>query len=78
MDYEPAGAEKPDQPVIPKSPPFLLVDNGESRKSLDSRPRFPTEFTLNGQGEIPLPRLRDQNDSEGLGMIRRLTDPQGL
>src|SRR5208337_2744485 len=32
------------------------------------RARFLAEFTLSGQSEILLPRLRDQDDSEGLGM----------
>ena len=32
------------------------------------RARFLAEFTLSGQSEILLPRLRDQDDSEGLRM----------
>jgi hypothetical protein len=30
--------------------------------------RFLAEFTLSGQSEILLPRLRDQDDGDGLGM----------
>ena len=33
-------AEKPTSPVIPRSPPFLLADDQESRKSFVSRERF--------------------------------------
>ena len=41
----------------------------ESRIVLKTlRARFLAEFTLSGQSEILLPRLRDQDDSEGLGM----------
>jgi len=32
------------------------------------RARFLAEFTLSTQSEILLPRMRDQGDSEGLGM----------
>jgi penicillin amidase len=47
----------------------------ESRTSLTFRARFLAEFTLSGQSEILLPRLRDQDDSEGLGMTREVDDP---
>jgi hypothetical protein len=44
-------------------------DDEESRTALKIlRARFLAEFTLSGQSEILLPRLRDQDDSEGLGM----------
>jgi len=33
-----------------------------------SRARFFAQFILSGQSEILLPRLRDQDDSEGLRM----------
>ena len=40
-------AEKPVWPVIPRSPPFLLADDEESRTALKIlRARFVAEFTL--------------------------------
>ena len=50
-------------------------DDEESRTSLVPRARFLAEFTLSGQRETLLPRLRDQDDSEGLGMTREVDDP---
>jgi len=39
--------------VIPRSPPFLLADDEESRIVLKTlRARFLAEFILRGQGEI--------------------------
>ena len=43
-------------------------DDEEPRTSVSFRARFLADFTLSGQSEIPLPRLRDQDDSEGPGM----------
>ena len=59
-------AEKLVWPVIPRSPPFLLAEDDESRIGLKTlRARFLAQFTLSGQSEI----LRcAQDDSEGLGM----------
>ncbi len=50
-------------------------DDEESRTSVTFRARFLAEFTLSGQREIHLPRLRAQDDSEGLGMTREVDDP---
>jgi penicillin G amidase len=52
------------------------TDDEESRTSVISRARFLAEFTLSGQSEILLPRLRDQDDSEGLGMTEAV--PPGM
>jgi hypothetical protein len=41
---------------------------GFADDAYDDRARFLAEFTLRGQSKILLPRLRDQDDSEGLGM----------
>jgi len=51
-------------------------DDEESRIVLKTlRARFLAEFILRGQGEILLPRLRDQNDSLE-GFFRSLIEPK--
>jgi penicillin amidase len=51
-------------------------DDKEPRTSVTFRARFLAEFTLSGQSEILLPQLRDQDDSEGLGMTEAV--PPGM